>query len=55
MQHAGEVYGEKSMLATESRELQSRLAKLKAENEKAFSAINEVCVGFQQFVCISPV
>jgi hypothetical protein len=40
--HAGEVYGEKSMLATESRELQSRLAKLKAENEKAFSAINEM-------------
>jgi len=40
--HAGEVYGEKAVLETESLELQRRLAQLKAEREKAFLAVQEM-------------
>lgn len=41
-QHAGEVYGEKSILATEARELQSRILKLSNERDKSLSIIDEV-------------
>lgn len=37
------MYGEKAVLETESLELQRRLAQLKAEREKAFVAVEEVC------------
>jgi hypothetical protein len=40
--HAGEVYGEKAVLGTESQELQRRLAQLKAEKEKAFKSVAEM-------------
>lgn len=43
LQRAGEVYGEKAVLGTESQELQRRLAQLKIEKDKAFAAVNEVC------------
>lgn len=43
LQHAGEVYGEKAVLATESQELQRRLIQLRAEKDKAFAAVSEVC------------
>ncbi|KAF3793046.1 hypothetical protein EJ110_NYTH02435 [Nymphaea thermarum] len=39
---AGEVYGEKSILATEARELQSRLLHLSEERDKHLSLIDEV-------------
>ncbi|KAM0954221.1 putative ubiquitin system component CUE [Dioscorea sansibarensis] len=40
--HAGEVYGEKSILATESRELQSRLLGLSNERDKSLRIIKEI-------------
>jgi len=40
--HAGEVYGEKAVLETESVELQRRLAQLKADREKACLAVQEM-------------
>lgn len=40
--HAGEVYGERAILATEARELQSRLLKLSDEREKSLSVIEEI-------------
>ncbi|RWV97662.1 hypothetical protein GW17_00039536 [Ensete ventricosum] len=40
--HAGEVYGEKAILATEARELQSRLHSLSDERDKSLSLIDEV-------------
>ncbi|XP_073395245.1 uncharacterized protein [Physcomitrium patens] len=40
--HAGEVYGEKAVLGTESQELQRRLAQLKEEKERAFAAVEEM-------------
>eukprot|EP01018_Ginkgo_biloba_P025665 Gb_16111 [translate_table: standard] len=40
--HAGEIYGERAILATEARELQSRLEQLAVEKEKAFRLIDEV-------------
>ncbi|KAJ0979642.1 hypothetical protein J5N97_015116 [Dioscorea zingiberensis] len=40
--HAGEVYGEKSILATEARELQSRLLSLSNERDKSFTIIKEI-------------
>ncbi|XXG54410.1 hypothetical protein AAC387_Pa03g2297 [Persea americana] len=40
--HAGEVYGEKSILATEARELQSRLLNLSNERDKSLSVIDEM-------------
>lgn len=41
-QHAGDVYGEKAVLATEIRELQNRLLILSEERDKSLSIINEV-------------
>lgn len=40
--HAGEVYGERAILATEARELRSRLAQLSADKDRAFSIIGEM-------------
>jgi hypothetical protein len=42
LQHAGEVYGEKSILATEARELQSRLLSLSDERDKSLAILDEV-------------
>lgn len=42
MQYAGEVYGEKAILASEMRELQSRLRSLSEDRVKALAIINEV-------------
>uniref|UniRef100_A0A1D1XY56 CUE domain-containing protein n=1 Tax=Anthurium amnicola TaxID=1678845 RepID=A0A1D1XY56_9ARAE len=41
--HAGEVYGEKSILATEARELQSRLFSLSDDRDKSLAVIEEIC------------
>ncbi|KAF3961442.1 hypothetical protein CMV_013932 [Castanea mollissima] len=40
--HAGEVYGEKSILATEVRELQSRVLSLADERDKSLAILNEM-------------
>ncbi|OMP05015.1 hypothetical protein COLO4_09133 [Corchorus olitorius] len=40
--HAGEVYGEKSILATEVRELQSRLLSLSEERDKSLAILDEM-------------
>ncbi|GLT54281.1 hypothetical protein SLA2020_274920 [Shorea laevis] len=40
--HAGEVYGEKSILATEVRELQSRLLSLSDERDKSLAILDEM-------------
>ncbi|XP_072960787.1 uncharacterized protein [Typha angustifolia] len=40
--HAGEVFGEKSILATEARELQSRLITLSDERSKSLTVIEEM-------------
>ncbi|XP_057535982.1 uncharacterized protein LOC130814026 isoform X2 [Amaranthus tricolor] len=40
--HAGEVYGEKSILATEVRELQTRLLGLADEKDKSLSTLEEM-------------
>ncbi|MQM19534.1 hypothetical protein Taro_052540, partial [Colocasia esculenta] len=40
--HAGEVYGEKSILATEARELQARLCSLSDQRYKSLSIIEEI-------------
>ncbi|XP_008776441.1 uncharacterized protein LOC103696548 [Phoenix dactylifera] len=40
--HTGEVYGEKAILATEARELQSRLLNLSDERNKSLSVIEEI-------------
>ncbi|KAK4558464.1 hypothetical protein RGQ29_007984 [Quercus rubra] len=40
--HAGEVYGEKSILATEVRELQSRILSLADERDKSLAILNEM-------------
>lgn len=42
MQHAGEVYGEKAILATELRELQSRVISLSDERDKSLAILDEV-------------
>lgn len=42
LQHAGEVYGEKAILATEVRELQSRLLSLSEERDKSLAILDEV-------------
>lgn len=42
MQNAGEVYGEKAILATEVRELQSRLVSMSDERNKALAMLDEV-------------
>ncbi|XP_068659425.1 intracellular protein transport protein uso1-like isoform X2 [Aristolochia californica] len=41
-EHAGEVYGEKSILATETRELRSRLLILSDKRDRSLSIINEI-------------
>ncbi|TQD92814.1 hypothetical protein C1H46_021589 [Malus baccata] len=40
--HAGEVFGEKAILATEARELQSRLLNLSDERDKSLAVLNEM-------------
>ncbi|KAM1999240.1 hypothetical protein ACFX16_006697 [Malus domestica] len=40
--HAGEVFGEKAILATEAKELQSRLLNLLDERDKSLAILNEV-------------
>lgn len=52
MQHAGEVYGEKAILATELRELQSRLLSLSDERDKSLCILDEVLKS--DFHCLSP-
>jgi hypothetical protein len=42
IQHAGEVYGERSILTTEARELQSRLQRLSEERNNYLDVIEEV-------------
>lgn len=42
LQHAGEVYGERAILATEVRELQSRLLSLSDERDKSLATLEEV-------------
>lgn len=42
LQHAGEVYGEKAILATEVRELQCRLLSLSDERDKSLAILDEV-------------
>ncbi|XP_075483035.1 uncharacterized protein LOC142523206 isoform X3 [Primulina tabacum] len=41
--HAGEVYGERSILATELRELQSRVLHLSDERDKSLAVLDEMC------------
>ncbi|XP_057834424.2 uncharacterized protein LOC131044948 isoform X2 [Cryptomeria japonica] len=41
--HSGEVYGERAILATEARELRSRIAQLTAEKDSALCMIDEMC------------
>ncbi|GLT76670.1 hypothetical protein SLA2020_483170 [Shorea laevis] len=41
--HAGEVYGEKSILATEVRELQNRLLILSEERDQSLAILDEMC------------
>lgn len=40
--HAGEVYGEKAILATELRELQSRVISLSDERDKSLAILDEI-------------
>lgn len=42
LQHAGEIYGEKAILATELKELQSRLSSLSGERDKSLAILDEV-------------
>ncbi|XP_073063419.1 uncharacterized protein [Primulina eburnea] len=41
--HAGEVYGERSILATELRELQSRVLYLSDERDRSLAVLDEMC------------
>lgn len=41
-QHAGEVYGEKAVLATELRELEARALSLSVERDKYLAVLDEV-------------
>ena len=52
-QHAGEVYGEKAILATEVRELQSRLLCLSDERDKSLATLDEVPININvcKFLC----
>ncbi|KAK4492542.1 hypothetical protein RD792_003354 [Penstemon davidsonii] len=45
--HAGEVYGEKAILATELRELQSRLFSLSDERDKSLAVLDEMRLALQ--------
>ncbi|KAL0371338.1 UNVERIFIED_CONTAM: hypothetical protein Sangu_0451900 [Sesamum angustifolium] len=40
--HAGDVYGEKAILATELRELQSRVLSLSIERDKSLAVLDEL-------------
>jgi hypothetical protein len=42
LQHAGEIYGEKAILATELKELQSRLSSLSGERDESLAILDEV-------------
>lgn len=42
LQHAGEVYGERAILSTEARELQSHLLRLLDERDKSLAIIVQV-------------
>jgi hypothetical protein len=42
LQHAGEIYGEKAILATELKELQSRLSSLSDERDNSLAILDEV-------------
>lgn len=44
-QDAGEVYGERSVLATEVNELENRLLNLSEERDKSLSVLDEVRAG----------
>jgi hypothetical protein len=46
MQHACEIFGEKSILITEARELQSRLQRLSDDRTRYLVVIEEVCCFF---------
>lgn len=53
MQHAGEVYGEKAILATEARELQSRLLNVSDERNKSLAILEEVVTNvFPKKFCV---
>ncbi|CDY66191.1 BnaC02g46560D [Brassica napus] len=41
--HAGEVYGDKSILATEAKELENRLLNLSEEQNKSLHVLDEAC------------
>lgn len=47
LQHAGEIYGEKAILATELKELQSRLTTLSGERDKSLAILEEVLYKLQ--------
>lgn len=53
LQHAGEVYGEKAILATETRELQSRLLSLLDERFKSLSILDEVFLYFNDVFLVT--
>lgn len=42
IQYSGEVYGEKAILGTELKELQSRVLSLSDERDKSLAVLNEV-------------
>lgn len=46
------MYGEKAILATEARELQSRLLNLSDERDKALAALEEVVTNVYLCVCV---
>lgn len=50
-QRAGEVYGEKAILATELRELQSRVLSLSDERDKSLAVLDEVWFNILSFLC----
>lgn len=51
LQRAGEVYGEKAVLATEVGELQSRLRSLSDERDKSLAILDEVLpISFIKFI-----
>ncbi|KAH9623748.1 hypothetical protein KSS87_009690 [Heliosperma pusillum] len=51
--HIGEVYGEKSILATEVKELQARLLCLSAEKDKSLSTLDEMRKSLEERLAIA--
>ncbi|XP_074268962.1 uncharacterized protein LOC141592256 [Silene latifolia] len=51
--HAGEVYGEKSILATEVKELQARLICLSVEKDKSLSTLDEMRKSLEERLAIA--